>query len=141
MRYDDLYDYIGHMGRYQWTVFAVMFACCFFSMDYINMVFVGAEMEHWCRVEQLSGLTHEQQKYIAIPVDKTSDNGDKDEVVKYNSCEMFDVNWTVYSANELANWNRTQWMKGNKNSTVMTRTCTEWNYDDVTFTSTIVSKV
>ena len=139
MQYDEVFEYTGHMGRYQWTVFAMVFGLNIFSSDMINMIFVGGEMDHWCSVYELSGLTPEQQRYVAIPI--TSSPGD--DVIAYSSCEMFDVNWTTFSVDELMNWNRTEWMKemDSKNSTLSTRKCSKWNYDHSTFMSTIVSRV
>jgi hypothetical protein len=139
MQYDELYEYIGHMGPFQWIIFTIMFIFTTYSADFVNMIFVGGEMEHWCRIEELSHLTPERQKYIAIPFENTE--SEKNDDITYSSCEMFDVNWTAYSEEELINWNRTAWLKTVDNSTVAVRQCSSWNYNRSIFTSTIVSRV
>jgi hypothetical protein len=139
MQYDDLYDYIGHMGTFQWIIFTVMFILTSYSADFVNMIFVGGEMEHWCRIAELSHLPAERQKYIAIPLDD-SKSQDRD-VATYSSCEMFDVNWTTFSREDLINWNRSEWLGSTDNSTIAVRQCSSWNFNRSIFTSTIVSRV
>jgi hypothetical protein len=139
MQYDDLYEYIGHMGRFQWVIISAIFVHTIFSVELFNMIFVGAQVDHWCSVDKLSGLTPEQQRYVAIPMTSSL----ADDVIVYSSCEMFDMNWTTFSVDELVNWNRTEWLKemDTENSTLSTRKCSKWNYDRSVFTSTIVSRV
>jgi hypothetical protein len=139
MEFDEIYKYVGHMGRFQWLIYAVMFLLNIFCMDFLNTIFVGGHMDHWCSVDELSGLTPEQQRYVAIPMTSSP----SDNVIVYSSCEMFDVNWTTFRVDELLNWNRTEWMKEmNQNiSTIPVKGCSKWNYDRSMFTSTIVSRV
>jgi len=143
MIYDSIYEYTGHVGRFQLLMMSFMFAVTVFSMDVMNMIFVGGQMNHWCLVDELSSLTPDQQKYIAIPAVPESNDGDViDDIIVYSSCEVFDVNWTTYEVDELANWNRTQWIEGGGNgSTIAVRQCGTWNYDQSVFTSTVVSRV
>jgi hypothetical protein len=86
MKYDDLYEFIGHMGRFQWIIFGVTFAITAFTMEGLNMIFVGAEMNHWCLIEGLSALAPEKQKYIGIPSDKSDD--ESGDAVVYSSCDV-----------------------------------------------------
>jgi hypothetical protein len=139
MEFDEIYKYVGHMGRFQWLIFAVVFLLNMFCMDIINMIFVGGHMDHWCSIDELSGLTPEQQRHVAVPMTSSPD----DDVIVYSSCEMFDVNWSAYSVDELMNWNRTAWMKemDHSNSTISVKGCSKWNYDRSMFKSTIVSRV
>jgi len=137
MNYDDVFQHIGHMGRLQWLIYAVMFLLNMFCMEFLNMIFVGGEMEHWCRVDALSELSPERQRYIAIP-SAVSTNDVTDDVSRYSSCEMFDVDWKTYGVEELAKWNRSEWLKSSNSSVIR---CTEWNYDQTIFKSTIVSSV
>lgn len=139
MKYDELYQFIGHMGRFQWIIFSVMFAVAMFCMEGLNMIFVGADMDHWCLIEPLSDLPPEKQKYVGIPGEKFDD--ETDDVIKYSSCEMFDVNWTLFTFDELVNWNRSQWLINKENGTVAVKKCAAWNYDRSVFTSTIISRV
>ena len=138
MKYDDVYEYVGHMGRLQWLIYGAMFLLNMFCMDFLNMIFVGGEMDHWCRVDALSTLSPEQQRYIAIPSAAESNDYVTDDVIEYSKCEMFDVDWRTYGVEELAKWNRTEWMTSNNASRIR---CTEWNYDQSIFISTIVSLV
>ena len=127
MHYDKIFDYIGEMGLYQWGQFAVLFVFAMYCVDQMHIVFVGGSMPHWCRVEELAGLPYDVQKNVAIPTDSDS----------YSSCEMFAFNYSGYSDAEFLAWNRT----GIVNDSTPVVRCTRWNYDQSTFTSTLVSKV
>ena len=135
MRYEELYEYVGQMGRIQWIIFAALFALNMFCMEVFNMIFVGGQMDHWCLVEELSSLPDDRQKYLAIP---PAVNTGSDVVAEYSRCEVYSINWTTYSVEELAVWNRTQLIRENVTTT---RPCTAWNYDRSTFASSIVSRV
>lgn len=67
MKYDEVYEYVGQMGTYQRCVMAAMLGFTLFSLDSVTMIFVGADMDHFCRVEALTNLSYDRQKYIAIP--------------------------------------------------------------------------
>jgi len=69
MKYDDIYEYTGQMGRLQWLVFAGVCCLCIYCMESVNLIFVGGQMDHWCRVDELQSLPYERQKSIAIPRD------------------------------------------------------------------------
>ena len=132
MKYEDVYLYIGELGRYQLCVYAVIFLVCMYSCDSIHMIFIGADMAHWCRVEELVHLPYDQQKYVAVPYDESAADG-------YSSCLTFaDRNYSVYGEDELLRWNRSEQFTSD---TPVVAACTKWVYDQSIFSSTIVSKV
>jgi len=133
MTKSDLNEYIGDIGLYQWRVFIVVFLFTIYCTDSIQIIFLGADMPHWCRVPELEDLPYDAQKKVAIPTQSVEDDGS----VEYSSCEMFALNYSVYNRSEFHSWNRSL-MIGDKTSTVK---CSEWIYDRSQFTSTIVSKV
>jgi len=67
MAKSDLNEYIGDIGPYQWRVFAVVFLFTIYCTDSIQIIFLGAELPHWCRVPALDDLPHHVQKNVAIP--------------------------------------------------------------------------
>jgi len=133
MTKSDLNEYIGDIGLYQWRVFVVVFLFTIYCTDSIQIIFLGADMPHWCRVPQLDGLRHDVQKNVAIPTRSVDHDGS----VEYSSCEMFALNYSVYNRSQFDSWNRSL-MIGDRTSTMK---CSEWVYDQSKFTSTIVSKV
>lgn len=136
MEYDDLFEYVGHMGRLQLIIYAALFLLNVFCMEFVNVIFVGGEMGHWCSIEALADLPPYQQKYVAIP--GASLNDASEDVESFSSCQMFDANWTQYSDDELKSWNRTSWIT---NKSLELRRCTAWNYDRSVYKSSIVSSV
>ena len=67
MQFDDLTEFTGEMGVYQGCVFALLVTLDLYALDATTMIFVGADMPHWCRIDELANLPFDQQKYIAIP--------------------------------------------------------------------------
>jgi len=112
------------------------FSCVFFFHEvlysFIQIIFLGADMAHWCRVPQLDDLPPDVQKKVAIPARQSADG-----TVEYSSCEMFQLDYGVYNRSQFDRWNRSL-MIGNDTPTVE---CSEWTYDQSQFTSTIFSKV
>jgi len=129
----DLNEYIGEIGVYQWRVFVVVFLFTIYCTDCIQIIFLGADMPHWCRVPELEDLPYEVQKNVAIPARSVNRDGS----VEHSSCEMFSLNYSIYSRSQFNSWNRSL-MVTNETSIVK---CSEWVYDQSQFTSTIVSKV
>jgi hypothetical protein len=135
MHFDELYEFTGQIGVYQVCVLIILFAFDLFALDSTTMIFVAADMPHWCRIEPLAGLPFEQQKYIGIPYSEGPTGQEEDQI--YSSCRMFALNYSAFSDEELSNWNRTLAI----NDSTPTIECTQWTYDQTTFVSTIVSEV
>ncbi len=89
--------------------------------------FVGGHHSHWCKVDELLHLGEDQQKYIAIPYE---DDSQED----FSSCDMFDLDWGNYSAEDFQVWNRSL-HQGQADQ------CHQWVFDNTLFTSTIISEV
>ena len=130
----DVNTYIGDFGVYQLRIFLVTFVFGMFSLDSIQIVFIGANMPHWCRVPELEDLPYDIQKNVAIPAQSVNRDGFIDE---YSSCEMYSLNYSIYNHSEFYTWNRSL-MITNETSIV---SCSQWTYDQYQFISTIVSKV
>jgi hypothetical protein len=138
MEYEELHSIIGECGVYQVCTVIASMLVYMFSLDSITMIFVGAEMPHWCRIEQLTHLPFDQQKYIGIPhTDETPGQGDEQGQLMYSSCQMFAMNYSAFSDDELNDWNRTTMI----NDSTPVIDCRQWVYEQTTFVSTIVSRV
>ena len=130
MHYADVYKLIGDIGVYQLCVVIAMATVYMSAIAPITTIFVGADMPHWCRVDELVNLSFTQQKNIAIPYSEPGSS-------EYSSCQMYNLNYSVYTDEDLLDWNRTL-MISEKTPIV---DCTQWTYDRSTFLSTIVSEV
>ena len=51
--------------------------CHLESIAFQNMAitFLGADVDHWCYVEELQSLSYDQQKYISSPYNKEDSEG------------------------------------------------------------------
>jgi hypothetical protein len=134
MHFDDLYQYTGQIGVYQVCAAIILLSLNLYSLDSMTMIFVGADMPHWCRIDELVHLPFEKQKYIGIPYD---DGSPSEGGSTYSSCKMFALNYSAFSNDELTTWNRTLLISDRTPVT----DCTQWIYDQTTFVSTIVSRV
>ena len=85
-------------------------------------------MDHWCAVPELENIPHANQKYISIPEDSPG---------VYSSCDVFNLNYSIYSMEDFRDWNRTA-MTGE--DTPVT-SCQQWVYDKSEFVSSAVSEV
>ena len=127
---DDLCKYTGQFGVYQACIFVCLMGLNFYLYDSLTIIFVGADMPHWCRVDELANLSFSQQQNIAIPYSEPGS-------AEYSSCQVYSLNYSAYSNEELLSWNRT--LMVNENTPV--GDCNQWTYDQTTFVSTIVSRV
>jgi len=133
MTANDLNAYIGELGTYQLRVVAAVFLLITYTADSIYIIFIAGKMSHWCRVSELVDLPYDVQKNVAIP----SQSEDDDLSIKYSSCEMFSLNYSIYNHSQFYSWNRSLMIS---NHTPIVH-CSQWTYDQTQFTSTIVSKV
>ena len=123
MRFDDLFDHFGEIGRYQIMLVFMLMIPELFS-DTIALNFLTGRMDHWCYVPELEHLDPELQRNISIPLD---DDGE------FSQCEMYDLDYRMYNSTE------GMWERGNSTQTVE---CTQgWVYDRSTFTQTTLSAV
>lgn len=124
---------ISDIGVYQLRAMFVVLLASALASDPMHIIFIGANMPHWCRVPELDGLPYDVQKNVAIPAQSTDDDGP----VEYSSCEMFSLNYSVYNRSQFYSWNRR--LMVSENASVVP--CSEWTYDQSQFISTIVSEV
>jgi len=124
---------IGDIGVYQLRATFVVLLASALASDPMHIIFIGADMPHWCRVPALDALPYDVQKNVAIPAQSTDDDGS----VEYSSCEMFSLNYSEYNRSEFYSWKRR--LMVSENTSVVP--CSEWTYDQSQFISTIVSEV
>ena len=97
IQFDEVFDYVGDFGIYQFLVVFVMSIVSMQSaLQGVGINVFAAKMDHWCSVQRLENFTHAQQKYIAIPYEKN----------RYSQCRKFDFNYTGYSDEYFFKWNR-----------------------------------
>ena len=124
---------IGDIGVFQLRAISVVLLASALASDPMHIIFIGADMPHWCRVPELDGLPDNVQKNVAIPARST----DHDGTLEYSSCEMFSLNYSEFNLSQFYSWNRRLMIS--ENTSVVP--CSEWTYDQSQFISTIVSKV
>lgn len=138
MEFDDVFSYIGQIGFYQIIAFLTLGGGEFFGVEALVMNFIGGKQEHWCKIPELSGLSFDRQKLIAIPKIKESGSNDW----TYSKCDMFPLNYSSYSTIDFLRWNSThrqlvEDIFPNKDSYV---SCSnEWIYGQSLYLSTILS--
>ena len=99
---------------------------------HLGFVFLGADPDHWCRVDELSrgtSWTEEEIKNISIPY---TDG-------KYDKCLMYDLDY-----DSLVDGNKSfedAYRSLNNHLGLSNRTCSEWNYDRSIYQSTVVTQV
>jgi len=129
MEFDDILITVGEMGRVQVLLYILLGIVGFpAGMQNLAMVFLGASMDIWCDIPQLRGLSPKQIKEISsVSLPDGS----------LTSCEVYDLDYSSYSNETLAAWNRSLMIT---NSTT-TRSCNSWGYDTSEFESTVRSQV
>jgi len=123
-------SYFVDIGVYQLRVIIVVLAASALASDSMHIIFIGANMPHWCRVPELVDLPHDVQKRVAIP-SLTSDGR------QFSSCEMYSLDYGAFNRSQFYSWNRSL-MVSNDTPVVA---CSRWTYDQTQFVSTIVSEV
>ena len=133
MQFEETFKYIGEVGLYQLLLFSLAGLSEFMGPEAIGMNFIGYNMDHWCKIPELQGYSHKQQKYISIPTE------DYQGAARYSRCRMFPFNYSSYTAEDLLNWNRTAAeMLVNRSDYVR---CNKWMYDQSVMVTTITSRV
>ena len=142
-RKTDLCVHIGEMGRYQWQVFVAIFVFAMFTVDSIHIVFIGADMDHWCRVDELAGLPADVQRRLAIPPSSAvRADGQPVSGVEYSKCEMYDMsNYSSILADQLLLLQSNESVYVNVTGRRTVPCSNGWVYDTSRFSSTIVKKV
>ena len=110
----------------------VVLVASVFATDPLQIIFVGADMPHWCRVPELEDLPYDVQKNVAVPRSIESDGS-----VEYSQCQMYALNYSAYNRSQFYGWNRSLMIP--ENASVVP--CSGWIYDRSQFLSTIVSTV
>lgn len=129
--FDDIYDYIGHIGLYQILLYAVLaLGGVAFGIVSVAPNFLAYTPMHWCHVTRLENYPYEWQRYVAIPYADTGSD-------VYDSCHMFDLEYENLTDYDIANWNRSALDVDD----IGVRECAIWTYDKSEFVSTIVMEV
>ncbi|CAH1774737.1 unnamed protein product [Owenia fusiformis] len=133
MKFDEVFEITGHFGPYQLVLY-ILLGIVGIPNGYQNLAttFIGGKQDHWCKIPELSNLTHNQQKVVGIPLIRESDGN-----VRYDQCFMFNLSYSSYTHDELINWNRT--VQGIDDSTPKLK-CTSWVWDQSQYQSTILSE-
>ena len=85
MKYDDLFEYVGQIGVYQWLISILCFMFSVFGVESIAMIFIAHGQDHWCHVEELQDLPHNLQQYISSPWEEDG---------VYSSCIQYTLNYS-----------------------------------------------
>ncbi len=131
MKFDDILNQYGELGRFQIVLFiGVNFYSILQLMQHSCWNFMAPHQLHWCKIDALQSFSNDQQRYIAIPYDPSDANEDV-----YDSCKLFDLPWENFSFANFDTWNRTAMTKG-----ISVKECSQWKFDDA-YQSTIRSEV
>ena len=109
------------------------------------MIFVGGQMDHWCRVDELYTLPYEQQKSVAIPAHADIGVANSEGTMihggrQYSRCSMYAVNWSTVDEAIWRNHSGHLFPVDNDTRSRDVVSCTSWVYDQSQYTSTIVSR-
>lgn len=136
MKFDEIYAHIGSFGVFQCCFYVSIFVVNLVLNDVITLIFADARIPHFCRVPQLTNVSHSMQKYIAIPYASDGLRSDG-QAQRYSACEMYAFNYSAFQSDDFLNWNRSQ----RTQNTTLTVTCNDWVYDRSTYDSTTVARV
>jgi hypothetical protein len=130
MNFDDILRKTGEIGLFQIILFTLLgFVGIPTGEQNLLMVFLGQDHDHWCTVPALANFTTEQLKYIAIPYDT--------ENKQYDRCSQYNIDFSKYSPDELAGWNRTLMI----DNMTMSKPCNAWTFDKTHGLSTVIEQV
>ena len=55
--FEEVFDYIGHFGVFQFGAFILMFVSTFtVGVQMISATFLAADMDHWCDIPRLQNF-------------------------------------------------------------------------------------
>ena len=76
MKFDDVIEKTGAFGRFQLITFLLIGGFGFWTYHGVAAPFVVFPLEHWCKIPALANLSYEQQRYVGIPKDEESEDGE-----------------------------------------------------------------
>ncbi|CAH1772272.1 unnamed protein product [Owenia fusiformis] len=132
MKLDDIFNKIGDTSVAQVATF-ILLGLVAISTGWQNVAinYIHGDMKHHCYVPQLEEYTFQRQEYIAIPRTMGNDGN-----WVYDSCKMFDLDWSNFTKDQFDSWDRDSFDSAN----AATRSCSSWSYDQSQFHSTAISK-
>ncbi|XP_074656215.1 organic cation transporter protein-like [Tubulanus polymorphus] len=150
MNFDDVLIRIGDCGRYQILLY-LLFGLVGIQTGLQNLahVFIGGAQDHWCYVPEIQNLSAADQKRLAIPL---KDGGTGDKAVQYDSCHVYERNYsaivaallndTVAGGYDVTNASdRFQALSEIlETERTIVRKCSKWTFDQSQYTSTMRSE-
>ncbi|XP_043197798.1 carcinine transporter-like [Amphibalanus amphitrite] len=126
--FDNVLLEIGQMGRYQLGMYLLLCIPATIPAAFIafQQVFIVATPDHWCWVPQLSNLSVAHRKALSLPPGESGG---------YDSCTMYDVNFTALWYQEGGQWPE------RANASWPTAPCRyRWEYDTTFYDETLTTK-
>ncbi|GBM87585.1 Solute carrier family 22 member 5 [Araneus ventricosus] len=115
----DLMDLVKGNGPWQWLAFSVILVCNIPDGGYnMSLTFMAPNVDHWCARPPDSNISVKEWKETALPSNDTQ-------------CSRYGFN-NISASSDLS--------FDNTSANTGTATCDSWEYDDSTYTSTIVSQ-
>ena len=137
--FDDVLVLTGELGRSQLFVYVLMgLACVVAAMQSFSIIFVGGRQDHWCFIPALANYSIADQKYIAMfHREQKLDVYRRPEKHEFSHCHRYDLDFSNYSTEDFANWNRSAMYDDN----TPTVACEEWIFDKGTYQTTLSTQV
>ena len=133
MEFDDiLVRHVGSIGKYQIlfyffvTSVSIQLALCIF-----DFAFIADTPDFWCHVPELQtyNFTQEQIEFFVSPLD---------EHAQCDACLLYVRDYANVSESEIEEFLATN---GSSASELVVTDCTDWQFDDSMYTSTVVTEV
>ena len=58
MLFEEIYEYIGSFGKYQYYLLVETMIIAFFSGDAFAILFINNKQDHWCNIPELKNLRY-----------------------------------------------------------------------------------